>query len=145
MPKQKMISIALLVSTLIIFSIALSQPAFEAVNKEEQTTLFTGIACVLFGWLMIGEYACWSWFANLFFFGSLVKLSSKVSISLAGSAVILSLLSFYIHEVPKNEAGTLVAVELASGFYIWLSSFVLNLIRVVYLAVAPNITVEDQT
>jgi hypothetical protein len=77
----------------------------------------------------MGSAAFWSWLANIFFMVSFYHFSRHLYRKvLASTALGLAISGYFIHELPANEAGKMVGVEVSSGFYCWIFGIALNLL-----------------
>ena len=128
--------------SLLIFLIALSQPAFY-IDRVDYDGWSSPIGLILVGWLPIlaGEGSAIAWLANPLIIVSWVSLfkMEKISFwtSLASIAFALSFL--FVDEIMSSEAPTYSKVtEIKLGYWLWVSSMVTFSLGALYLAITKK-------
>lgn len=135
--KAKLRRIALLSSGL-VYAISLFCPVFKL--AEGNSSFLLGFVCLLFGFGKL------PWYANLFYFASLIALflrKALLTVVLAVVAVALALTTLGIEEMPRNEADNMTAVVgYGPGFYLWLGSMLIVLLAAFPASATPKATIQ---
>jgi hypothetical protein len=120
----------------LLFLISLTLPAIIFSDND----FHRGFAVLIYGILgaLAGDFA---WFANPLFLAALVTFSARafsVSGVMALMCVGLASTSFYAKAALVTFSTPATIKSLASGFYVWLASFVVLLIASVYFWIAAR-------
>lgn len=113
--------------SMLLYGIALFTPMFFG-------NWTIGVFGLIMGWLGIfalEPFVAIPWIANFLYFGNLIfnKLNLKTKIGLSILTIICALFVIGLRELPENEGGRNSDIVVGIGFIIWLSSFVILLIR----------------
>jgi len=129
---------ALLLASILIYCICLTQPGFY-VDREEPV-FGSGTGLLLIGWFAIGSGAGFAWLANpvLFLAWRFVWSGERMASLVAAVVALLLMLAFpMVGWVITSAVGTLYEVtRYGLGYWLWLVSAVLVLLSAITLKVS---------
>jgi len=134
-PPNMMILLAI---SLFLYVLACCLPALEFRNSDKPNDIMLGLRALTVGWsgIFAGVYA---WYANPFWFGSMLLLFFRRSIPgaiLAAIAVALAATTFGMvgRELPGDEGNVTrtTVIRLLPGCYVWMSSIAVLLLSVFF-------------
>lgn len=132
-------------SSILLFVISLAFPTYCTTSSCDGVG--GGLVDLSFGWMgaLFGGGAYLVWFANPFFIIAIFnnKNSPVTSVVLSGFALLIGLFFLRGGEVLLNEAGhTTYITGFQTGYWIWLSSFLLMLVASILSTRTSNYIIE---
>ena len=158
---EQQIKKLVILSVIVLFITSLMLPAFYSVPKDyykdfisvtehikfgKLVNIYLGRNCLAFGWLgifFLGTFGTISWFANIFFIPILVTYAKNrpSSIIMSFIALILALSAHSLKVLEDIDGGMddgSVIVAWGTGFYCWLSVYIILTIATSIQALQTN-------